>query len=261
MGGSVVSATEGLHVVVLAAGRGSRMRGVGDDTAKWLLQVGRRRIADRQVEAVRSAEQRSGLAGFSVVTGHAAAGVQEFAREQGVGVVHNERYLEANNWFSVLLALDAVPGDGRVVVMNGDLCARPEWLAAFLDAAAETTSDSLMAVDFARTLTDESMKVAAAPGPDGERVLTRIGKVDVPDPVGEYVGLLMFGGSVRKAMTEQLRAFDGFPAHLNEWYEGAVGRTAAAGTTWTLWGTPDSEWFEIDDEQDHAAAVTLLGDS
>ena len=255
------SATDGLHVVVLAAGRGSRMRGLGDDTAKWLLQVGRRRIADRQVDAVRSVEQRLGLAGFSVVTGHAAEGVRDFARERGVGVIHNERYLEANNWFSVLLALETLPADGRVVVMNGDLCARPEWLAAFLEAAATTTSDSLMAVDFARTLTDESMKVAAGPGPEGQRVLTRIGKVDVPDPVGEYVGLLMFGGPVRKALTEQLRAFDGSAAHLNEWYEGAVGRTAAAGTPWVLWATPDSEWFEIDDERDHAAAVALLGES
>jgi hypothetical protein len=40
-----------------------------------------------------------------------------------------------------------------------------------------------------------------------------------------------------------------------------VGRTAAAGTPWTLWATPDSEWFEIDDERDHEAAVALLGQS
>ena len=40
------------------------------------------------------------------------------------------------------------------------------------------------------------MKVSAA-DEDGHRRLERIGKVDVEDPVGEYIGLLMFQGGAR----------------------------------------------------------------
>lgn len=257
-----------MHVVVLAAGRGSRMGGLGEDTAKWLIQVGERRIADRQLDAVQALRQQGDgrLASATVVTGHAAAGVEQYAQADaaqalGLQTLHNPRYLEANNWYTVLLAVEQLPARDRVVVMNGDLCARPEWLGAFLVAAGEASTDSLVAVDFARRLTDESMKVAAAEGPGGSRLLTRIGKIDVPDPVGEYVGLLMFGGDVRTALHDQLREFGTSPQHLNEWYEGAVGRTAAAGVPWTLWSTPDSDWYEIDDEKDHMAAVALLGTS
>lgn len=257
------SEADQVHVVVLAAGRGSRMGGLGEETAKWLIQVGGRRIADRQLEAVRALERRGDgrLAGVLAVTGHAAAGVERFARREGVETLYNPRYLEANNWYSVLLALDSLPQQARVVIMNGDLCARPEWIFAFLAAAVTTSAESLVAVDFARRLTDESMKVSAADGSGGTKVLTRIGKVGVPESVGEYVGLLMVSGTVRQAFSVQLRAFATSPDYLNEWYEGAVGRTAAAGTPWTLWATPNSEWYEIDDERDHAAAVALLGSS
>jgi CTP:molybdopterin cytidylyltransferase MocA len=58
-----------VHVVVLAAGRGSRLGALGGATPKWLLPVAGRPIADRPLEGL-------GLAGpavgsVSVVTGHA----------------------------------------------------------------------------------------------------------------------------------------------------------------------------------------------
>ncbi len=253
-----------LHIIVLAAGRGSRLRALADHRSKWLLPVGPRTIADRQVEAV--AAVREALAPEEVtamvVTGHAAEGVVDRAAAGGMRTLHNPEYLSRNNWWSVLLALRALPLDDRpVVVMNGDLCARSTWLAAFLEHAARTSSESLIAVDLQRVLTDESMKVAAHPDGGSARTLRDIGKVDIADPVGEYVGLLMFRGSVREQFERSLRAFESDPVHDNEWYEGAVRTSAAAGTGWVLWPTPDTHWFEIDDEADHERAVAVLGTS
>ncbi len=51
----------------------------------------------------------------------------------------------------------------------------------------------------------------------------------------------------------------GDPAAANEWYERVVGLTAADGTEWTGWATPDSGWVEIDDETDLASALELEG--
>lgn len=61
--------TQTVQVVVLAAGRGSRLGALGGTTPKWLLPVPGRPIADRQLDGL-------GLAGpavgsVSVVTGHA----------------------------------------------------------------------------------------------------------------------------------------------------------------------------------------------
>src|SRR4051794_3204204 len=130
-----------IHVVILAAGRGSRLGSLTADTPKWLLPVGGRTLADVQLDGVELARETLGtdLASVSVVSGHAAATLRAFLPSRSgsaVEVVHNPDFESINNWLSVLLALQAIPEGQRVVVMNGDLLARPSWLAAFVVAAA-----------------------------------------------------------------------------------------------------------------------------
>lgn len=242
-----------VHVVVLAAGRGSRLGTVGDDTPKWLLEVQGRTIADRQLEGIRDAGDA--VASVRVVVGHAGEAIErELAlRDEPVGVVRNPEYAEINNWWSVLRAIRELPEQGPIVVMNGDLLVSPAHVTAFLRAAAEGDADGLLAVDLARELTDESMKVARRP--DG--TLERIGKVDIDAPVGEYIGILLARGPVLHAFRDRLATFEGHDEHRNEWYEGAVGRTAAEGTAWHVWPLPDSDWVEIDDDADLQAAEQL----
>jgi choline kinase len=245
------------HVVVLAAGRGSRLGALGGETPKWLLPVGGRPIADRHLAGIVAADEH--VASVRVVTGHAAPAIERFlaGREDApaVRVVANPDFEALNNWWSLLLALRELPEDGPVAVVNGDLLTHPDWLSGFLADAAEGDREGLLAVDTERTLTDESMKVALAP--DG--TLARIGKVDVPDPVGEYVGILAARGAVLRALRARLEEFVGREAAADEWYEGAIGRTAADGLPWHIWTTPGSGWVEIDDDDDLSAAEALAG--
>jgi choline kinase len=243
-----------IDVVILAAGRGSRLAELGDDRPKWLLDVAGRTIADRQLAALGLLEAPS-LRSVTVVTGHAVEAVEELSLPARHALLHNVDYLTYNNWFSVLHALRALPEDARVVVMNGDLCAAPEWLAAFLEDCTKTEHQGQLAIDFARELTEESMKVAMTPAGD----LRTIGKHPFPDPVGEYVGLLMATGGVLTALRAQLEEFCLRPEDAQQGYEGAVGRTAAAGTAWHLWATPSSAWVEIDDSADLAKAAAVVG--
>jgi hypothetical protein len=155
----------------------------------------------------------------------------------------------------VLLALRASAADRGVVVINGDLCAEPAWIASFLVAAATTASESLLAVDSARRVTDESMKVAVHP--HDPAALRAIGKVGVTEPMGEYVGMLMARGTTLARLRTTLDGFERAPDARDEWYERAGAITAAEGTRWQTWSTPDSRWVEIDDDRDHGAAVAL----
>lgn len=252
------------HVVILAAGRGSRLGALGQQTPKWLLGVGPRTLADRHLEGLAKAQDQ--VAGVIVVTGHAGTAIDDYLgrRRTGdaetvdnpdAGTLHNPDYARRNNWYSVLLALRAVPEDARVVLVNADLLTHPDVTAAFVREAATTSAEGLLAVDLARELTDESMKVSLRP--DG--TLERIGKVGVDDAVGEYVGMLMVRGSVLSAFRGALEAFEGRSEHDDEWYEGAVGRTAAEGAAWHVWGMPDGQWVEIDDDRDFATASELVG--
>ena len=339
-------AAPAVHVVVLAAGRGSRLGALGGETPKWLLPVGGRLIADRHLEGVAAVGGQ--VASVRVVTGHAASAIEAFLAEREaapaiavvenpdfedlnnwwslllalrdlpeegpvvvlngdlltdpawvsdfiadvlagteegvlavdtqrrltdesmkvalgpdgrlarigkVDVVPNPDFEALNNWWSLLLALRELPEDGPVVVVNGDLLTHPDWLSGFLADAAAGPHDGLLAVDTQRRLTDESMKVALAP--DG--ALAGIGKVGVTDPVGEYVGILAARGPVLRALRARLEEFVGRPEAANEWYEGAIGRTAADGVLWHIWATPGSGWVEIDDDDDLSTAQALAG--
>jgi choline kinase len=244
-----------VHVVVLAAGRGSRLGVLGDSTPKWLLRVGERTLADRQLEAIALAADA--VASVRVVVGHAAAAIEAelAACPATVRIVANPEYAELNNWWSLLRALRELPEDGPVAVMNADLLAAPELIATFLGDAATGDGDSLLAVDLDKPLTEESMKVSLR----ADATLARIGKVGVDGPVGEYVGMLLARGVALRRLREILESFVDRPEAAGEWYEGAIGRTAADGVAWHIWAMPAGGWVEIDDNADLEAAESLVG--
>ena len=243
------------HVVVLAAGRGSRLGALGGATPKWLLSVGGRTLADRQLDGIALAGDR--VASTSVVVGHAADAIEAelSGRADDVRVIANPEFAELNNWWSLLRALRELPEDGPVAILNADLLVAPEQVSAFLEQAVAGEADGMLAVDLEKVLTDESMKVSV--GPRG--TLDAIGKVDIHDPVGEYVGMLFIRGGALRAVREVLEGFVGREDSFNEWYEGAVRVTAAAGTAWQVWAMPAGGWVEIDDDDDLEAAETLVG--
>ena len=243
-----------VHVVVLAAGRGSRLGALGDTAPKWLIEVGGRTLADRHLEGI--ARAGDAVASVRVVTGHAAEAIEAElgARDDAVVPVFNVEWAERNNWWSLLRGLQELPEGAPVVVINADLLIDPGHVAAFLVEAAATDADALLAVDLERELTDESMKVER--GADGS--LSRIGKVGLDHGIGEYPGLLMARGPVVTALRATLEGFTGRPECANEWYEGAVGRTAADGHPWRLWAMPAGGWVEIDDDADLDVARSLV---
>ncbi|HWH14800.1 MAG TPA: NTP transferase domain-containing protein, partial [Miltoncostaeaceae bacterium] len=244
-----------VHVVVLAAGRGSRLGPQGDALPKWLLEVGGRTLAARHLAGIAAARRAGDVAGVAVVVGHAGAAVEEdlARRSDAVRVVRNPEYAERNNWWSLLRALRELPEEGPVVVLNADLLVAPAHLAAFIGDAARGEADGLLCVDTARRLTDESMKVAL----DAGGALAAIGKTGIADAAGEYIGILMARAGVLRALRARLEEFDGRPEARDEWYEGAVGRSVGDGARWQIWPMPDGGWIEIDDHADLAAADDL----
>lgn len=245
------------HVVILAAGRGSRLGALGSSTPKWLLEVGGRTLADRQLAGIAGAGGR--VASVRVVVGHAAPAIEaELAgRTEDVRLVPNPEFAELNNWWSLLRALRELPDDGPVAVLNADLLADPGAVMDFLEQAASDPAEGVLAVDLEKVLTDESMKVSL--GADGG--LERIGKVGIEDPVGEYVGMLLVRDGALQRLREVLEGFVGHPEAANEWYEAAIGRTAAEGVAWGVWGMPAGGWVEIDDDDDLELAETLVARS
>ena len=241
------------HVVVLAAGRGSRLGALGGETPKWLLRVGGRTLADRQLAGIGLAARA--VASTRVVTGHAAGAIERHvaAHAADVALVPNPEFAELNNWWSLLRALRELPDEGPVAVINADLLLDADRIAEFITAVATAPAEALIAVDLERELTDESMKVSR----DGADALAEIGKVGVEAPVGEYIGMLAARGEALRALRDKLEGFVDRDESRDEWYERAVGLSAAAGVQWAIWPVPGGDWVEIDDEADLELAREL----
>jgi choline kinase len=265
--GSAASGQPEVAVVVLAAGHGSRLGPHGGPGPKWLIEVAGGPVAESHLTAVEEALGPD--TDVVVVVGHAADRVERYCRDRAgrrplrPRLVVNRRYSDLNNWYSLLVGLDALEGrlghDGVVVVLNSDLFALPAWIGAVLEAAAELgDAPGVLAVDLARPLTDEAMKVAAGPRDAvGRRWCTAIGKVGVEHAVGEYVGMAALGPSGRYRVHHALRRLEAAGERPDAWYEGAFQDVTDVSPFLAVLPTPSSAWVEIDDVDDLRVAHLL----
>jgi len=253
-------------VVVLAAGHGNRLGSAGGPGPKWLIDVDGSPIADRHLLGI---EQALGPdTEVVVVVGHAAHRVERYCAAYAASslrprLVPNDHHDSRNNWYSLLVGLDALDGtlsgDDVVVIVNSDLFGMPTWIATFLEAATDVRDvPGLLAVDVLRPLTPEAMKVAATPADAaGRRWCTAIGKVGVLDPVGEYVGMSALAPTGRMMVHDALRTLATKEDRTDAWYEEAFQEAASLSPFLMVWPTPSSDWVEIDDADDLRAANRL----
>lgn len=171
-----------------------------------------------------------------------------------LSLVVNDHAADRNNWYSLLLGLDAwQPVAEGVVVVNSDLYADPGWFGALLPRMADRSTGATLAVDPARGRTDEAMKVALDPA---GRVAA-IGKVGIDEPGGEYVGLAWWGPTRAAELRHVLASFDGEPRRVDCWYEHGIQAHLETGAAYGSVRVPSSSWVEIDDEDDLRSARRL----
>lgn len=168
----------------------------------------------------------------------------------------NPLYALRNNWHTLTVGLAHVPADENVVIVNSDLVGGDSILERFLQAAAMMRSDGLLAVDGNRPLTGETIKVAARPLGGADLALTAIGKTNVANPMGEYIGIAAVRASTVPKLAAVLTAHELDESMHDRWYDLAFGDLATAGADIRIWRTGSSCWVEVDDAEDLRAAQT-----
>ncbi|SFM08725.1 NTP transferase domain-containing protein [Rugamonas rubra] len=172
------------HAIILAAGRGSRMRQLGDATPKCLLQLRGRSLLEHQIGALRAA----GIEHIAIVTGYRA----ELLAGRAEHSFHNPAW-ERGNMVASLACADAWLRAQPCVVSYADIFYAPAAVEALMRTPAELaiTYDpdwlALWTRRFGDPLLDaETFRLAA----DGS--LLEIGRR--PDTLaqieGQYMGLL-----------------------------------------------------------------------
>jgi len=114
-----------MKALILAAGYGNRMRPLTDSTHKTLLEIGGRSIIERIIDGLSDNLIRD----IIIVTGYRADELKSYLYnkypEINFTFVHNSRYRETNNIYSVALVFKEVEIDDDLVLIESDLIYDP----------------------------------------------------------------------------------------------------------------------------------------
>ena len=242
--------------LVMAAGASRRLRPDTDHLPKTLLPVdGDATILDIALKNLAAV----GLTDVVVLVGYAAGAVADrvaaLERRHGVAIelVHNDRAEEWNNAYSLWLAR-AYFGEG-VLLLNGDTVHPVSVERTLLAAsAARPGADLILALDDAKQLADEEMKVIL----DERGLMTRISKqMDPADAHGEYIGVSLIEAKSAIALADALETT--WRRDPNLYYEDGFQELADRGGAVALEPIGEVEWVEVDDHRDLRRAREIAG--
>jgi choline kinase len=229
------------RAIILAAGRGSRLRPYTDDRPKCLIEIDGRTLIERQIESLADC----GVSEVVAVVGYQADLVRRVVGGR-VRYIENSRYRDTNSLYSLWLAAEDLR-DGALVI-NSDVLAAPllfDWLCR---AGA---ADAVL-VDRDQVCGVEEMRVTIRGG-----LVVDFGKnLPAERCHGENVGMVKFGAAGACRLRESLTCLVG-SGHENDWAPFAFRDVAR---TWPLHAieTDGHPWIEIDHAADLERARRII---
>ena len=146
-----------MKAIILAAGYGNRMKPLTDQMHKTLLSVGGATIIGRICDGLAA----NGVIDVAIVTGYRNDELQTYMRKNyphlNLEFVHNARYRETNNIFSMALAFDKVAIDDDIILIESDLIYEP----AVIRRVIQSTKPNVALVDRYRSGMDGTVVTVA----------------------------------------------------------------------------------------------------
>jgi len=129
-----------MKAIILAAGYGNRMGLLTRDVHKTLLKIGDKTIIERIIDGL----CENGIADIVVVTGYREAELKSYLLKHypkaNFKFVHNARYRETNNIYSMALAFDSITIDDDILLIESDLIYEPSVIKRLLDSRQENVA-------------------------------------------------------------------------------------------------------------------------
>lgn len=235
-------------VVILAAGRGSRLGELTQDKPKCLLDVAGVSMLERQL---RSIEAVNKLSPVVVVTGFKHNLVTD-AIDDSIVECYNREWDKANNIASLGVAADAGWLDEGFVLFNSDVV----FDVQILELLLSFERSNALVVDNTQPMGAEEMKVDL----DAAGRIVRIAKtLDPAMAAGEYIGLAKFDKDGAAALKSALGCLLG-EGRRDEWYEAALQVMFAVHDVYPCY-TEGRRWVEVDTSEDLGQANMLFGEN
>jgi L-glutamine-phosphate cytidylyltransferase len=229
-----------MKALILAAGRGTRIRSVHGEHPKCLISSDGEAILDHQIHALFAADIRE----IGIVVGYESEQIIKHVETRyrdhlhRFCFIHNPRFESTNNIYSLWVARDWLRGEA-FMCLNADVLCEPDILIP----AARTTAPISMVVD--PQWRDETMKVIIRDG----RVAKMSKTIPRSEFSGTYIGITTFSIGIQR---DFFRSLDKLVAggHVTEFFNVAVQELADTGVKVGITSTAGLAWAEIDDPAD-----------
>lgn len=232
-----------MKAIILAAGRGSRMKSLTDERPKCLVELRGKPLLEWQLESLRAA----GISDIAVVTGYK----RELLAGRGLSEFHNPRWAETNMVSSLACAESWLQGE-PCIVSYSDIFYSPVAVQSLIncEATLAVTYDpnwlQLWTERFGDPLLDaETFRLSAT------NTLAEIGNKpqSVDDVQGQYMGLLRFtpeGWAEVVRLRAELSPQQRDSMHMTNTLQRVIdaGRVPIEAVAYT------GEWGEVDSSED-----------
>jgi len=134
-----------MKAVILAAGRGTRMRHLTDDRPKPMIDIGKQRILEKIIDSI----HRAGIGRFVVVTGYHANLIEDHfgdGRAFGIQITYVRQPVLDGTGGALRVAQEAAGGEPFLLTF-GDIITTPSNYPAILDHYRHTAYDALLGVN------------------------------------------------------------------------------------------------------------------
>lgn len=238
-----------MKAVLLAAGIGSRIRPLTDNKHKSMLPVAGKPILQRMLENV----QAVGITEVVVITGYREEEVKEFITthfpDLHVAFKKNEKYLETNTGYSLLLTREFVEGDD-FVKFDADVVFEKAILEKLL-----ASKHSALCIDRNIHLEAEEVKVIT----DENGKALQVGKKLNPHKAnGESIGIEKITAEAGIVLFQELDSLLQDEKNWQEYYDDSYTTLVEKGVAFEAVDITGLKWVEIDTHADYDRAQEMF---
>ena len=221
-----------MKAIILAAGRSSRLYPITLEKPKCLLEVGGKRIIDRQIDAIRDI----GIKDILVVVGYKGDLIIKQLGDQ-VRYRKYKDYDKTNNLHTIWSIKDELNED--FICLFSDVLFDP----IILKKAKESSEDLCLLIDTSKVL-EGTMRIKI-----NDKKLNGIGShIPTNDGSGNFIGIAKFSKLGAKKLYTQLEQMA--LGHKNDYYTIAIDTLAKTGEKIGYIDIGGEKWTEIDTKID-----------
>lgn len=239
-----------MKIILLSAGKGTRMMPLTKNTPKCLLHLGNGlSVLETQLETIKETPIKEIVIVTGYLTEQVEAKVNKYVKDLNIKIVYNPFYDVSNNLVSLWFAKHEMDDD--FIIINGD----DIFDKSVIEKLLESKSNSCMVIDKKKEYDYDDMKVSIG----GDKI-NRVGKEIEPEKTdGESVGIIKFQKGSNKTIKKVLEKMIRKKENLNIFYLEAINKFIHEGYTMNFVEINEDEWAEIDFHPDYKLVQENIG--